>query len=248
MRGFIEIFKMDFKNLIRNPVLVGYNTVFSILLTLIMGFLTSGAYANPTDAYNYYAVSFLIYCMLSGAMTSTNCFMERDIKKPNLRIIHSPVGSFPIYFSKIVSSFLFDYICHLLVILILTLSLYLNFGGANIGYIILLMAPIEFAASALGVFFCCIFKTEEAASTLLSNAISILAFLGGTFFSFDGMGGVLAFASRLSPVKWMNDTFFSIIYDADISLVLPLFAGSVVVSAVLVFGCSKLFKTEDYLC
>lgn len=248
MRGFISIFKMDMLNIIKNPVLLGSNTVFDILLVFIMGFLTSGTYANSSDAYNYYLVSFLIYDMLNGAMTATNCFMERDIKKPNLRIIHSPVGCFPIYFSKIASSALFDYICHLLVLAILVPTLHLNLGGANAGYIILLMAPIEFASSALGVLFCCIFKTEEAASALLSSAISILAFLGGTFFSFDGMGGALAFASRLSLVKWLTDDFFAIIFDANLSPVIPLFAGSIILSALLVFGCSRFFRTEDYLC
>lgn len=248
MRGFIQIFKMDFVNIVKNPVLVGFNTVFGILLILIMGFLASGYYANTVDAYNYYAVSFLIYGMLNGAMTATNAFMERDIKKPNLRIIHSPVGSFSIYFSKITASALFDYICHLVMIAVLVPVLHINLGGANMGYVILIMAPIEFSSSALGALFCCIFKTEEAASMLLSNAISILAFLGGTFFSFDGMGGVLASVSKLSPVKWMNDAFFSIIFDGNLSLLAPMFIGSIVVGAILVFGCSKTFKTEDYLC
>lgn len=248
MRGFIQIFKMDFRNLFTNPVLIGFNTIFCLLITYIMGFLTSGIYANAADAYNYYAVSFLVFGMLNGAMTTTNCFMERDIKKPNLRIIHSPVGCFPIYFSKITASFLFNYILHVLDIALLIATLHISLGGANLGYVLLLMLPVEFAASALGALFCCIFKTEEAASTLLSNAISILGFLGGTFFSFDGLGGALAFASKISPVKWMNDAFFSIIFDGNLSLVAPLFAGSVIVSALLVFGCSIFFKTEDFLC
>lgn len=248
MYGFIQIFKMDIENLIKNPVLVGYNTIFSVLMILIMGFLTSGTYANASDAYNYYAISFLIYGMMNGAMTATNCFMERDIKKPNLRIIHSPVGSFPIYFSKIFASFLFDYVCHLLVLAVLIPTLHLNFGGGNIVFIILLMAPIEFVACALGTLFCCIFKTEETASTLLSTIVSILAFLGGTFFSLDGMGRALAFASRISPVKWLTDAFLEIIFDTNLTLFLPVFLGSVAVSLLLVFGCTKLFRTEDYLC
>lgn len=248
MRGFLQILKMDFLNTLKNPVLVGYNTIFAVLLILIMGFLTSGSYAKASDAYNYYAVSFMIYGMLNGAMTSTNCFMERDVKKPNLRIIYSPVGKFPIYFSKITASFLFDYICHFAVVLILILIFHVNFGGQYLGYILLLMVPIEFASSALGVLFCCIFKAEEAASTLLSTAISILAFLGGTFFSFDGMGGALRFASKLSPVKWLNDAFFSIIFDSDLSMFVPIFAGSVLISVLMIICCSKFFKTEDYLC
>jgi len=248
MRGFIQIFKMDLENIIKNPVLVGYNTVFAVLSILIIGFLTSGSYANAADAYNYYAVTFLIFSIMNGAMTATNCFMERDIKKPNLRIIHSPVGSFPIYFSKILSSAIFDFVCHLLVMAILIPLLNLNFGGIYVYYIILLMVPFEFAAAALGTMFCCIFKTEETASTLLSTFISILAFLGGTFFSLDGMGGTLAFASRLSLVKWLTDAFFSIIFDSNISSFLPLFIGGAAVSVLLVLGCKKFFKTEDYLC
>ena len=248
MKGFFPIFKMDMENLIKNPVLVGYNTIFTLLMTLIMGFLTSGIYANASDAYNYYAISFLIYAMINGAMTATNCFMERDIKKPNLRIIHSPVGCFPIYFSKIVASALFDYICHFLILIILISVLHLNFGGSNIIFILLLMIPIEFASAALGTFFCCIFKTEETASSLLSTAISIFAFLGGTFFSFDGMGKALAIASKISPIKWLNDAFFAIIFDANISPFLPVLIGSIVISILLVIGCSKFFRTEDYLC
>ncbi len=46
MRRFLSIFKMDLANLFKNPVLVGYNTVFAALLILVMGFLTSGSYAD----------------------------------------------------------------------------------------------------------------------------------------------------------------------------------------------------------
>jgi ABC-2 type transport system permease protein len=246
MRRFFEIFKMDMENILKNPVLVNANTVFPILLILIMGFLTSGTYANATSAYNYYTVTFLIYGMLNGAMTASNSFMERDIKKPNLRIIFSPVGSFPIYFSKILSSALFDMVCHLIVLAVLIPLLHLGIN-TNIGYFILLMIPIEFAAAALGTLFCCIFKTEEATSTLLSNTISILCFLGGTFFSFDGLGGPMAFVSHLSPVKWITDAFFALLFDGNRAVFLPIFLGGIAVSALLVLGCKICFKTEDYI-
>ena len=246
MRRFFSIFKMDMLNLFKNPVLVGYNTVFAVLFILIMGYLFGGNYADIKYAYEYYAVTFLIYGMLNGAMTASNCFMERDIKRPNLRIIYSPVGSFPIYFSKILSSFIFDYVLHLLLIVILcpTLHIYL---GRNPLWFILLMAPIEFASAALGVFFCCIFKCEEITSTLLSTVISILCFLGGTFFSLDGMGKTLAFASRLSPVKWLNDAFFALACDNDLTYFLSVFISGTAISALLVLGCRMLFRTEDYI-
>ncbi len=246
MRRFLAIFKMDMINLFKNPVLLGYNTVFAALLILIMGFLCGGNYADIKDAYEYYAVSFLIYGMLNGAMTASNCFMERDIKRPNLRIIYSPAGSFPIYFSKILSSFLFDYSLHLLLMLILCPILHVTLGSSPI-FFILLMAPIEFAAAALGIFFCCIFKCEETTSMLLSNVISILCFLGGTFFSLDGMGSAIAFASRLSPVKWLNDAFFAIACDNSLAYFWPVFISATLLSILLVLGCHLFFRTEDYL-
>ncbi|HEX3028587.1 MAG TPA: ABC transporter permease [Clostridia bacterium] len=246
MRRFSTIFKMDMVNLFKNPVLVGYNTAFAALLILIMGFLSSGSYANSKDAYQYYTVTLLIYGMLSGAMTASNCFMERDIKRPNLRIIHSPVGSFPIYFSKILSSFIFDYILHLLIIVVLCPLLHVSLGSQPI-FFILLMVPVEFMAAALGIFFCCIFHSEEATSTLLSTVVSLMCVLGGTFFSLDGMGSAMAFISRLSPAKWLNDAFFTISFDNSLGLFWPVFIGTSVISGLLVLGCKKFFRTEDYI-
>ncbi len=246
MRRFFVIFKMDLRNLFKNPVLLGYNTVFAFILIIILGFLCGGDYANMKDAYQYYTVSLVIYGMINGAMTASNCFMERDIKRPNLRIIYSPVGSFPIYFSKILSSCVFDYVLHLLLLVILCPMLHVTLGS-NPLYFILLMIPVEFAAAALGVFFCCIFKCEETTSSLLSTVVSIISFLGGTFFSLDGMGGVIAFASRLSPVKWLNDAFFALSCDNSLAYFWPVFLGGTVLSALLVLGCRLLFRTEDYL-
>lgn len=246
MRRFFPVFKMDLSNLFKNPVLVGYNTVFAVLIILIMGFLTSGNYAAAKDAYQYYAVTMLVYGILNGAMTASNCFMERDIRRPNLRIIYSPVGSFSIYFSKTLASFVFDYVLHLLLLAALCPLLHISLG-ARPALFLLLMAPIEFASVSLGTFFCCVFHCEETTSTLLSLTVSLLCILGGTFFSLDGMGGTLAFISKLSPVKWLNDAFFALCCDNSAALFWPVFIGAAAISACLILGCRLFFRTEDYL-
>jgi len=246
MRRFLSIFKMDITNLFKNPVLVGYNTVFAALIILIMGFLTGGKYAELRNAYQYYGVTMLIYGMLNGAMTASNCFMERDIKRPNLRIIYSPAGKFPIYFSKTLASFAFDYVLHITLLVVLCPILHITLGSRPFLFI-LLMIPVEFAAVALGIFFCCIFHCEETTSTLLSLSISVLCIIGGTFFSLDGMGGTLALISKLSPVKWLNDAFFALCCDNSLTLFWPVFIGAAVLSVCLVAGCQLLFRTEDYL-
>ena len=246
MRRFLSVLRMDLLNLFKNPVLVGYNTLFALILILVLGFLSGGNYADIRDSYQYYAVSMVVYGMLNGAMTASNCFMERDIKRPNLRIIYSPVGGFSIYFSKILASFLFDYLLHILLIVILCPALQVTLG-ASPALFVLLMAPVEFASAALGTFFCCIFKCEETTSSLLSTLVSIFSFLGGTFFSLDGMGSALAFASRLSPVKWLNDAFFALACDNSAAYFWPVFLGGTLLSVLLVLGCRIFFRTEDYL-
>ncbi len=246
MSRFYSIFKMDMVNLFKNPVLVGYNTIFAALLILIMGYLTGGGYADIKSAYQYYTVSLLIYGILNGAMTASNCFMERDIKRPNLRIIFSPAGAFEIYFSKIISSFVFNYILHLLLIAILCPLLNVTLGQNPI-YFILLMAPVEFASVALGIFFCCVFHCEETTSMLLSTVLNLLCALGGTFFSLDRMGKVLYFATRVSPVKWLNEAFFALSCDNSLHYFWPVFIGASAVSVLLVLGCRLFFRTEDYI-
>lgn len=246
MRRFFSIFIMDFSNLFKNPILVSFNTIFAAILILTLGYLSAGNFAETRYAYQYYSITFLIYGMLSGAMTASNCFMERDIKRPNLRIIYSPAGSGSIWFSKILSSFVFDYTLHLLLLLILCIPLHITLGSSP-ALFILLMAPIEFGGAALGTFFCCIFHCEETTSAILSTVISLLCVLGGTFFSLDGMGSALVFASRLSPVKWINDAFFTLVCDGSTALYWPVFFGACAVCSLLVLGCRLTFRTEDYL-
>jgi ABC-2 type transport system permease protein len=246
MYRFITIFKMDLKNTFKNPVLVGYNSIFILLLTSIMGFLTGGGYADSKSAYQYYTISFIIYGILNGAMTASNCFMERDIKRANLRIIYSPAGNFPIYFSKIAASFLFDYILHAAFLVLYCLAMGLQLGS-NPAYFLILMIPVEFASASLGIFFCCLLHSEEATSSLLSTLISLLAVLGGTFFSLDGLGHTASTISHISPVKWLNKAFFQLAIDNDLHLFWYVFGGSILISILLIAGCKFTFKTEDYL-
>lgn len=188
----------------------------------------------------------LVYGMLNGAMTASNGFMERDIKRPNLRILFSPAGSFPLYFSKTLSSFLFDFLLHAVLIAVLFPLFGVSFGSRPL-YFFLLMMPVEFASASLGTFFCCVLHTEEAASTLLSLVVSLLCVLGGTFFSLDGMGPAFALLTRLSPAKWINDAFFALSCDNSLHLFWLVFWGTVALSILLTAGCCAFFRTEDYL-
>ena len=161
MYRFYIIFKRDLINLILNPTLLMFNTAFPFLLALILGFLGSGAYGKSgIDSYDYYGVTMLLYVVLNVSVTASNSFMEKSLKASNMRIIYSPVRTSSIYLSKIAATFTFTAACFTVVMLLSKLILGVNFGGANAGYVLILILLFDLLSACLGIFFCCIFKSE----------------------------------------------------------------------------------------
>lgn len=103
MYKFLQILKRDFLNMLFNPMWVFYDTVFPLMLILILGFLNSGAYGNEVSSYDYYGVAMILYIVLNTATLSANGFMEERIKKGNMRLIYSPLPKSYIYLSKILA-------------------------------------------------------------------------------------------------------------------------------------------------
>lgn len=247
MYQFWQVFKRDFLNLFFNPMWVFFTAAFPLLLVLILGFLNSGSYGASVTSYDYYGISILIYAVLNTSMTAANSFMEERIKKGNMRIIYSPLPKSFIYLAKIAAAFVFSAFCHLVVIVLLLFILKVNFGGHHITSIMLILIVLEFFASALGVLFCCIFKSENLANQLLSIAITILALLGGLFFRLDGLGPVMEKISFISPLKWVATGIFMIIYDGDFSYYLPAMIILITLSLLIMLLCGKFYRTEDYV-
>lgn len=248
MYKFYTLFKRDMMNIILNPMLLSFNTVFPFLLILILGFLSRGRYGETgIDSYDYYGVTMLLYIVLNVATTSANSFMERSIKTTNMRVMFSPIPNSFIYLAKIAATFVFTSVCFIGLMLASGLLLGVNYGGDNVFLVLGLVLIFNLFSAIMGVFFCCIFKSEELTNKILSLAINMFALLGGLFFQMDGLGKTVVAISRLSPVKWVSEGIFKIIYDSDISSFLPISAALLALSVVLLLGCRLIFKTEDYV-
>ncbi len=247
MYKFNQIFKMDIVNLLTNPMWLFYGLAFPFLLVLILGFLASGSYGDAVTSYDYYGITMMLFIVLNTATISANSFMEERIKSGNMRIIHSPVRPFSIHFSKLAASFVFASACHTVVGLVLSLSLGVNYGGADAVCVWVLMLFAEFFASGLGIMLCCALKSENITNQILSLVIMVLAILGGLFFPLDGLGAAMEQISNLSPVKWVSSAAFRMIFDNDFALFVPAIAILAALSAATVMISAKLFKTEDYI-
>ncbi len=247
MRQFFVILKMDLSNLARSFVMIQYNTIFPMALILILGFLCRGNYGGGISSYDYYGVTMLLFTVLNVSVSAANSFMEKSIKGSNLRIIYSPVNISGIYISKIIATFLFTSCCYIIDIVICSLFLGVNYGGTSSGLVILLVLLFDLLSSALGVLCCCILKSEESASLVLSMMNNVLGVLGGLFFQVDGLGRAISTVSFVSPVKWVLLGIMKIIYDGDLSFVLPISIIFLMLSAVFVLLCRLTFRTEDYV-
>jgi ABC-2 type transport system permease protein len=248
MKSYIFMFKMDFKSLLKNPVVIFINTAFIFILTFILGSLNSSLYADEWTPYRYSLVVLIIYTILNGCTTASNCFLERKVSKANLRVLMSPVGRISFCLSKITASALLNFCCHVVVLFAGLAVFHVSTQFIYIGWFILAMIPFEFAACSLGILTCCLLKSEEATSSLLSMTISFFAILGGTFFPLDGMGKFLATLSNFSPLHWLNTSMLKLFFDGNMQMLFPLLLVGTVAGLILSAGSIKFFHEETFLC
>jgi len=247
MYKFKKLFVMDLMNLFTNPMWIFYAFGFPIVLILILGFLMSGSYGKDVTSYDYYGVALLIFGFFNAATFAANSFMEERIKSPNMRIVYSPVRPIFIPLSKILATSVFCTVAYVFVALFLHLSVGVTYGGSDVWAVFMIMLLSIFFFSALGVLVCCLLKSEGTTNQILGLLFALFSALGGVFFPVDGLGKVLSAASWISPAKWILTSFLRIIYDKDFSMLLPVCGGFVLLSAVSVFLCGRLFRGEEYI-
>ncbi|MHB8062237.1 MAG: ABC transporter permease [Ruminiclostridium sp.] len=246
MKNLLLIAKEDFINLVKNPMWIFYATLFPILLVVILGFLGKDNYGSEVTSYDYYVITLMIYSILTSGMTSANAFMEERIKKPNMRIIYAPGSVKSIYLSKILASFTFSFIFHLLDMLLLCIVYRINISA--VPQIIILFGLTELFSVTLGIMFCCIFKTETMSNQILSIVINLMAIIGGLLFSLDGYGKAAHNISAISPAKWLVKAIFAMIYDHDFTAFMPTVVLLVITTIIMLYVCGKTFRKEDCIC
>ncbi|MDD3223717.1 MAG: ABC transporter permease [Clostridium sp.] len=245
--NLFKITKMDFINTAKNPTLFLCNTIFPLILIGIFGFIAKKGYGTTVTSYDYYGVTMLVYSVFNIALTTSNTFMEKNLKKGNVRLIYSPTYTSNIFFSKILASFLFGAVCYTVLMILEDKILGINLGGKNFIYVLVLIIFFTFLMCCLGAFMCCIFKSEEAANKFMSPLVTLFAIFGGMFFPVDSLGSIVRNLSYVSPVKWINECIFRIIYDGDLSMFAPIIIVFAVISVILIILCKITFKPEEYV-
>lgn len=246
--SFFKILRQDLENIIHNPALIFSNTLLPLILTGAMGLVTrNGFQGEPVSSFDYYGVNMMIFSVGMIAITASNAFMEERVKRGNFRIAYAPVAGTAIYLSKSVSACLLAVVCYGILIPVCQYVLGLNMGGSKMLFFILLLDGFSFYGCCFGTMFCCIFREEELANSIMQIPLFLLILLGGVIFQLHRFGGMLAQLSWISPVKWVAVCSYQMIYDQDLHLFYPVLAGLLLLSLCFLFVCHMLFKPEDYL-
>ncbi|GFZ33101.1 transport permease protein [Clostridium zeae] len=246
--NLIKIVKFDIVNIIRNPTLIIANTIFPLILIGVIGFITKGGYGSlGINSYDYYGVTLMIFTAIMLAMTATNTFMEEKVKKGNTRIIYAPVSKAEIYLSKLIATYIVGIVCYSLIILFAQYILHMNFGGKNVLYVVILINVLSLFGCCLGTMFCSIFKKEQLANSIMQIPILIFVFLGGSFFPVEGLGKLITKISVISPIKWITECAFKIIYDNDFSMYISTLGVISVFSIICIIITHITFKPEEYV-
>lgn len=245
--NLFKISKLDFMNTVKNPILFFYNAIFPLVSIGIMGFITKGSYGSKVTSYDYYGVTMMLYTVVSIGLTTANTFMEKNIKKGNVRLIYSPTHTSCIFLSKILSTFVMGSIFYSILLILEQKVLNINLGGSNFIYVLVIIIAFTLLMCSFGALMCCIFRSEEAANKFQSPLTLLMAVFGGLFFPVDSLGKTVVKISYLSPFKWINECILRIIYSSDFSLFIPVLFSMIIGSAILMILCKITFRPEAYV-
>jgi len=243
-----KLIKQDFLNLIKTPMVTTVCVVYPWLLIGLFGFIFSSLYGGEgVTSYDYYGVTIMMYLILLSITITPNTFLEKKLRQGNIRIAFAPVHKITIYMSKVISSYLFMGISFSINMIMMNYFKLVNFGGDNFIYVLILYLAFLLFTVTIGGAVCVILKTEELTNTILSNIGNMLALLSGIFFPVDSLGKIVSKLANLSPLKWVVDSTFSVIYDNNFKNYNIIVLGLILLS----IGCLIImhfnYKPEDYI-
>ena len=247
MNALPTLIRRDTRNMIIRPMFIFYSTGFPLAMIFILGLLSQGFYGGPLSSWDVVAVNLLLYQALLSCSMSTNSFLERSLKAPNLRVLFAPVRPLHLLLSKVLASTLFCLGGFVVVFAILEVL------GVNLGpfcglELFGMVAALSLASTALGLWVVCLVQDESGANMVLNLGIGILACTGGVFFSIEHFGPVAAALARYSPFTWLREIAFKIIWNGGDPVGYIATIGLSLVAAVAFLGAARAsFKTEDFV-
>lgn len=246
--SFVRIVKFDIINIFKTPMLVIVNTLLPLVLFAGLGIAMNKTFiGGKMTSYDFYSVAVIIMSAMMIVMTASNVFLEEKVKRGNTRVIYAPIAKSSIYLSKIISTAIFSSLLFDIILLIEQYLFKCNLGGYNIIFVMILIDSLALFGSSLGIAGCCLLKDEEKTNNVMTICASVCLFFSGIFIPLGHGGKVMQILSSLSPVRYVVESCFQIIYDNNFALFFKTICLMVILSFFCAVVCRFTFKGEEYV-
>jgi ABC-2 type transport system permease protein len=160
------------------------------------------------------------------------------------RILSAPVKKYEFLIGKTLG-FVCIIIIQIALVILFTKFILHSYWGNNITPVLLVLLSQIIMVVGLGMGFGFLFKNENTANGILNVLIPVFEFLGGGYFSVEGINSsFFQIIRNISPVTWSNKAIFSVIYGSDMTKVLPAVTINLSIAAVCIAAGSIKFRRE----
>ncbi|EIT87088.1 hypothetical protein A374_02504 [Fictibacillus macauensis ZFHKF-1] len=195
---------------------------------------------------DYYGVVVTTMITLYSAIGASFLLRGERTRNTAIRLGVAPISKGEIFLGKIIGSVLMNSGIIAVLMIVGSLLFHVNWGE-HLGYVILvLLSQIVFAVS-VGVGVSYVVATGEGARSLLLILIQVASFFGGAYFKIDHPEGFMNILVHLSPLQWANSAILSVIYNDQLSAILPVISLNIGLAALfLTFSAVTFRKREGF--
>ncbi|WP_294365236.1 ABC transporter permease, partial [uncultured Clostridium sp.] len=178
-------------------------------------------YEQSPSSMDYYGVAeigLMLFYFVSYPLFNLKHDKKNNIKD---RIKLSGISTSKYYLASFIGFFIFSYGVSLITYILSNILFDVNYGN-NLLIMPLAMIPFLIIVNALGTIIPIISSDDKVAVTILQNiVIPVLCFLGGGYMAMYGdMKGIFNIITKISPLRWFNNSIFRYIYSNDNSLLI----------------------------
>jgi len=196
-------------------------------------------------AIDYYGITMTTLIVMYASMTAGFGMSSERTRKTLNRMFISPLKKQEIFTGKVIGFLAITMIQIAIVLAFAKFIIKVNWGQ-NILIIIAILAAEIVMAVSIGIAVSFIAKSEGAMSGILNMVVAVMIFLGGGYVPLEQFNSAtLDTIARLSPIKWVNDAIFNVIYSEDFSKIVPAIFINLIIGLVLMLISSMAFRKEE---
>ncbi|WP_167957174.1 ABC transporter permease [Anaerosporobacter faecicola] len=240
----LTIFQM--KRRVRDGFSIGYNVIFPLVITALLGLLTKKQFTQTITSYQYYALVMIPFCATMSIITAAYAGKEDAYAKTASRYLIAPIHEKNIVVAKILSCSLIFSCCNGVTFFVCCALWHIP-SSENWWLIFLLLCVLSFVIASIGVLIGTGMKNFLVLKNVINIPIGLCAVAAGVFYPFGTSDRLIQSLQNLSPLTWINRFVFAALYDCRSKEIGILIVILVMVGVGMTALAVKNFQKEEFI-